>query len=278
MLAIRKKRKTRHDSPVESQYASPPSSPPCWPTDAQSLDEDDPAPAPSSLASFHRHVNYNKPHAVTLCESWLSLHEELKAVREGRFARQGSSDVFEVARDRVNGLVTITHLRENIPGLEVVKKQAREDVAHEIAKRKADMEGPEKEKAVLEAQMKSSHPDDAEMLGTKLINLVVMLGKHEKVVQELESMREKKVIVDVKRVITKCRIFKDENVCVKNETRIVPTRQSAIYVLGGSVQLEGNAEKTLCSVERYDPLSNRWDRVRTCWLSLIIHSLIYLLL
>eukprot|EP00808_Paulinella_micropora_P031802 g17279.t1 len=232
----RKRKSSHRSSSVTSSSSSlsslPAPRPSSFPARSLDDDDDDPAPAPSSAASSSRPVSLD-PHAVELCESLLTLHERLKGLEKGRFAKkEGCSDVFEVARDRVGGSLTITRLRENVPGLSSATKQASEDVANEIAKRTADMAGLEEEITAMQMKIRKSDPNEAETFGAQLIYLLLTLEKHDKVLQELKSKSEVEVKVEVERVHTQLKLLKEETVAVQKEAKMVPLRDEGTYVIG----------------------------------------------
>eukprot|EP00808_Paulinella_micropora_P006964 g61873.t1 len=219
---------------------------------ARSLDDEDDFALSSGTAFSPSYASHNL-HAVEFCESLLSLHERLEDVDEGRFAREGSSEVFEIARDRVGGNLTVTRFRKKVKDLGAAKRQAKEDVANEITKRKADIAGLENEVAILQYYIEESDPDAAEQLGVQLTHLLLMLGKHRRFVRELEAKREVKMTLEVERVSTRVVIQKNETVVVEKEATMVPVRDVCIYVMGG-IGDERN-------IEKYDASKDRWESV-----------------
>eukprot|EP00808_Paulinella_micropora_P000008 g79180.t1 len=82
-----------------------------------------------------------------------------------------------------------------------------------------------------------------------------MIGKHKKVLKELEGRSEVEVKVKVQRVSTCVELVKETS-NEGQEVRMVPKRDAGIYVLGGTLK-HGDPGATLSSVERYDVAQNR---------------------
>eukprot|EP00808_Paulinella_micropora_P000004 g79175.t1 len=183
-----------------SRFASsPPNSP--------SLDDEDdvrlhvvPYAASSSPDVVH------DPHAVKLCASLLSLLEQLKRLAERRedkvyrFAEEKpGADIYEVTLDRVQGSLSVKRVQEIVEGLGAATREARENLAHEIEKRKADIVGLEKELAVLGIKIQENQGEGVESLAEQLVSVHAMIGKHKKVLKELEGRSEMEVKVKVQR-------------------------------------------------------------------------------
>eukprot|EP00808_Paulinella_micropora_P026674 g2658.t1 len=166
---------------------------------ARSLDDDDEnVPMAASAAAALGIVH--DPHAVKLCASLLSLLEQLKqlaGVREERVSRfaeeKPCADVYEVSLDRTRGSLSVSCLQQRIEGLDAATTDARENLAHEIAQRKADITGLEAEVAKLGRQIQDSQGEGAEAILLQLCSVHAMIGKHREALSELESKSELEV-------------------------------------------------------------------------------------
>eukprot|EP00457_Paulinella_chromatophora_P006428 gb/GEZN01006446.1/.p1 GENE.gb/GEZN01006446.1/~~gb/GEZN01006446.1/.p1 ORF type:complete len:501 (+),score=72.17 gb/GEZN01006446.1/:25-1527(+) len=235
-------RHKKHKADTSSSLSSSSSSP------ALSLDADDlNYPPPSSLSSPITHDLA----AVELCSSFLSIQEQLKSLTQGRYAEERpGAPVFEVRRNVGLGSIEVTRYIDICHDLQAATAEARQRVFDEIAKRTQDLLDLDKEIMTLE----DGNDEESDGLALQIGQLHFMKRQHKKRIRELQNISEVEVKVRVDRACLRVEVVQEETARAVTEARMVPVKDSSIYVIGGEKWDQPSRE-----VQRFDTKSNCWE-------------------
>eukprot|EP00457_Paulinella_chromatophora_P000411 gb/GEZN01000411.1/.p1 GENE.gb/GEZN01000411.1/~~gb/GEZN01000411.1/.p1 ORF type:complete len:1484 (+),score=321.21 gb/GEZN01000411.1/:82-4533(+) len=216
---------------------------------------EDEEPAFSWLPATHYASMDNNNPAVhaDLCSRFFGLMAQMHKVPEGTYTvhgKRGCLEVFDIERTGVDGRgLTVTRRSDLHTNLKTVSEKARQSIQNEVVKIKV----LEKEVAGLASKIRTSEHVNDDVL-VQLGKLLMVQGKHQRRIKELEAQREVQVEVEVDRVITRVELFSEETKSIVKERVHVPLQESCMYVLGGD---DGTA--LLSSVERYDAQGSGWE-------------------
>eukprot|EP00808_Paulinella_micropora_P011496 g4132.t1 len=191
-------------------------------------------------------MDKNNPAAhADLISRFFGLMAQVHRVPDGSYTvlgKRGCLEVFDIARVGPDNRLQVTRRSDLHTNLRAASTKAREKIQNEVAKIKV----LEKEVAGLAAKIRGEESLNEEALA-QLGKLLVVQGKHQRRIKELELQKEVEVEVEVDRSITRVEIKSLDMKTSLTEKVYVPLQEACIYVLGGD---DGSSQ--LSSVERYD--------------------------